>query len=96
MALVFSINAFADLSNYIYPYSKYPSHSNNGTVGLIQMPTARLMPEGSVAFNFSNVDPYQRGSIIGTPFNWFEASYQYTNVDNALYSLSPEFSGDQT
>ena len=44
----------------------------------------------------SNVDPYQRGSIIGTPFNWFEASYQYTDVDNALYSLSPEFSGDQT
>ena len=74
MALVFSINAFADLSNYIYPYSKYPSHSNNGTVGLIQMPTARLMPEGSVAFNFSNVDPYQRGSIIGTPFNFIPDS----------------------
>ena len=60
------------------------------------MPSARFMPEGSVAFNLSNVDPYQRGSIIGTPFNWFEASYQYTDVDNALYSLSPEFSGDQT
>ena len=94
--LLLSLNVPADLSNYIYPYSKYPSHSNNGTIGLIQMPTARFMPEGSVAFNFSNVDPYQRGSIIGTPFNWFEASYQYTDVDNALYSLSPEFSGDQT
>ena len=96
LTLLFSLNVYSDLSYYIYPHSQYPSHSNNGTIGLIQMPSARFMPEGSVAFNLSNVDPYQRGSIIGTPFNWFEASYQYTDVDNALYSLSPEFSGDQT
>ena len=96
LLVLLSANLYSDLGPYIYKYSKYPSHSNNGTIGLIQMPSARFMPEGSVAFNLSNVDPYQRGSIIGTPFNWFEASYQYTDVDNALYSLSPEFSGDQT
>ena len=96
LLVLLSANLHSDLGPYIYKYSKYPSHSNNGTIGLIQMPSARFMPEGSVAFNLSNVDPYQRGSIIGTPFNWFEASYQYTDVDNALYSLSPEFSGDQT
>ena len=96
LLVLLSANLHSDLGPYINKDSKYPSHSNNGTIGLIQMPSARFMPEGSVAFNLSNVDPYQRGSIIGTPFNWFEASYQYTDVDNALYSLSPEFSGDQT
>ena len=54
------------------------------------------MPSGSVAFSWSDSDPYQRGSLIATPFSWGEASYQYTDVNNALYSLTPEFSGDQT
>ena len=30
------------------------------------------------------------------PFSWFEASYQYTDVNNALYSNVPSFSGNQT
>ena len=41
-------------------------------------------------------DPYQRGSIVAYPFSWFEASYQYTDVNNALYSNIPSFSGGQT
>ena len=60
------------------------------------MPTARMLPSGSIGFSWSDSDPYQRGSFIGQPFSWFEASYQYTDVNNALYSLVPEFSGDQT
>ncbi len=86
----------ADINYYIYPKSHYPSFGNGGTIGLIQMPTARMLPAGSLAFNWSDVDPYQRGSIIGQPFDWFEASYQYTDVNNALYSLTPEFSGNQS
>ncbi|MGA0360417.1 MAG: YjbH domain-containing protein [bacterium] len=30
------------------------------------------------------------------PFSWFEASYQYTDIKNALYSDVPAFSGGQT
>ena len=30
------------------------------------------------------------------PFDWLEAAYQYTDVNNAFYSLSTEFSGNQT
>jgi len=95
-ALLFSTSIFAGINDYIYPKSEYPSFSNSGTIGLIQMPSARMMPSGSVAFSWSDSDPYQRGSLIATPFSWGEASYQYTDVNNALYSLTPEFSGDQT
>lgn len=55
-----------------------------------------MMPSGSVAFTWSNSEPYLRGSLVATPFSWAEASYQYTDVNNALYSLTPSFSGDQT
>ena len=33
---------------------------------------------------------------MGNPFDWFEASYQYTDVNNKLYSESREFSGSQS
>ena len=41
-------------------------------------------------------DPYYRGSFVAYPFSWFEASYQYTDVNNALYSDIQAFSGKQT
>jgi len=94
--IFFSLNIYSDIDDYIYPKSSYPSFSNSGTIGLIQMPSARMMPAGSIAFSWSNADPYLRGSLVATPFSWAEASYQYTDVNNALYSLSKDFSGDQT
>lgn len=86
---------FASIQDYVYP-SKSPSFSNYGTLGLIQMPNARMYSEGSLAFSWTNNDPYLRGSIVAYPFSWFEASYQYTDINNALYSNVPSFSGSQT
>jgi hypothetical protein len=60
------------------------------------MPSARTMSEGSLAFSWTNNDPYLRGSILAYPFEWLEASYQYVDINNALYSNVPEFSGGQT
>jgi len=94
--LILNNSLYAGLSDYIYPNSTLPSYSNYGSVGLIQMPTARSMPEGTLAFSWMKSDPYQRGSIVAYPFSWFEASYQYTDVNNALYSNIPSFSGGQT
>ena len=54
------------------------------------------MEEGSLALNWSHLDPYIRGSLIAYPFSWFEASYQYTDINNALYSDIKEFSGNQS
>ena len=60
------------------------------------MPSARMHDEGTLAFSWSSNDPYLRGSLIAYPFSWFEASYQYVDVNNALYSNVESFSGDQT
>jgi hypothetical protein len=94
--IIFSFRLEASIWDYVYLNSEYPSFSNSGTIGLIQMPSARMLPGGSFAFSWSDSDPYQRGSLVGQPFDWLEASYQYTDINNALYSLTPEFSGDQT
>ncbi len=95
--LILSSNlVFASIDEYIYPNSYNPSYSNYGTLGLIQMPSARFHKAGSLGFSWSDVDPYLRGSILAYPFDWFEASYQYTDINNALYSDVPLFSGNQS
>jgi len=86
---------FASVDNYLIRYSS-PSFSNYGSIGTIQNPTARFLPEGTISFSWSHIEPYLRGSIIATPFNWMEASYQYTDINNKLYSPIPEFSGGQS
>ena len=88
--------ANASLDDYLYKYNHLPSYSNYGTIGLIQMPTARMMPAGSLAFSWSHSDPYLTGSVLAYPFNWFEASYQYTDINNAFYSDVALYSGKQS
>lgn len=96
LAFIYPIPIFAELRDYLYPHSDMPSYSNYGTIGLLQMPTARFLQEGSLAFTWSHNEPYLRGSIVAYPFNWFEASYQYTDVNNKLYSDIKAFSGSQS
>ena len=99
LLLVFTLIALdidASLNDYIFPRNLDPSFSNYGTTGVIQTPHARFHEAGTLAFSWSANDPYMRGSILAYPFSWFEASYQYTDIDNALYSNIKAFSGDQT
>lgn len=96
IALTASPKIFASINDYIFKHYQVPSFSNYSTIGLIQNPTARFNLAGTVAFSFADMDPYYRGSIMAYPFDWFEAAYQYTDVNNALYSLSQDFSGNQT
>jgi hypothetical protein len=93
--LCLSLSVNADIYDYIYPYPG-PSFSNYGSLGLIQNPNARFLPAGVMAFSWSHNDPYLRGSIVAYPFNWLEASFQYTDVNNELYSEVPDFSGSQS
>ena len=85
----------ADPDEYIYPFKQY-SFSNYGTLGLIQNPNARFLDEGSLGFSWSHNEPYLRGSLIAYPFSWLEVSYQYTDINNQLYSPFKEFSGSQS
>ena len=88
--------AYADVDDYIFPNQDVASFSNYSTLGLIQSPSARFHPAGSLAFSWSSLDPYLRGAIVAYPFDWLEAAYHYTDINNAYYSFTPEFSGSQT
>ena len=94
-AVIMSFPLKSAYLDYIYP-SRNPDFSNYGTLGLIQMPTARLEEEGTLAFSWTHNEPYLRGSIVAYPFSWFEASYQYADINNALYSKVKAFSGSQS
>ena len=93
--LLFHVPVSAQISDYIYPNTSY-SFSNYGTLGLVQTPNARFFDVGTLAFSWSHNDPYLRGSVIAYPFEWMEASFQYTDINNALYSESEAFSGKQS
>lgn len=88
-SILSEINVYKD-------YLRSPSHSEYGTIGLINMPSARTMPAGSLAFHWTRAQPYFRGSIIGYPFDWFEALYKYTDINDRPYSPYSSFSGGQS
>jgi hypothetical protein len=92
---LFSSIIFAEKYDYIYPYRDH-SFSNYGTIGLLQNPNARFFLNGSMGFTWTHNDPYLRGSLVAYPFNWMEVSYQYTDINNALYSPFSSFSGSQS
>ena len=91
-----SLPILSSVNDYIYPYFHNNSYSNYGTIGLIQNPTARFNKAGTIGFSWSHRDPYINGSILAYPFDWLEASYQYTDINNALYSRVKRFSGNQS
>jgi len=88
-------NLYSNINDYVYRYN-YPTFSNYGTLGLLNAPSARFYEEGTLGFSWSHNQPYLRGSIVAYPFSWFEASYQYTDINNYLYSPYKDFSGGQS
>ena len=53
------------------------------------------MNEGSLRLSFSSSYPNEFTSITASPFNWFEATYRYTEIKNRNYGPS-FYSGNQT
>ena len=72
-----------------------PTSSKYGNTGLIELPTARFMEEGSLKFGISSSYPNEFTYMSASPFKWFEASYRYSEIKNILYGPS-SFSGNQT
>ena len=72
-----------------------PTASNYGNTGLLEIPNARFMEEGSLRFNFSSSYPNEFTSLSASPFNWFEATYRYNEIKNQKYGPS-SYSGNQT
>ena len=71
-----------------------PSQMDFGGVGLMQMPTGRMAPEGefNFALNFSNEYQFYNVSLQVLP--WLETTLRYTIVNDLLYSNDASFSGD--
>jgi membrane-associated phospholipid phosphatase len=70
--------------------------SDYGTTGLLQTPSARLRPEGSLLFSRTRVEPYTHMNVVMQPLKDVEFGLRYTAVGDKRYSSFYEFSGDQT
>lgn len=80
--------------NTPFDYSVRPTRSDWGTVGLLQMPSARMAEEGTISITASRVEPYSRYSFIYQPFEWLEAGFRYSIITNRFFG-DAAFSGDR-
>ena len=87
-------NIEASIDEY-FPFSVGPSASNLGETGIIEMPNARMMKEASLRLGFSSSFPNEYTSLTASPFNWFEATYRYTEIKNRNYGPAA-YSGNQS
>jgi hypothetical protein len=61
-----------------------------GETGLLQTPSARMGVAGDFRSSFSNVSPYMRLNFMFQPFDWLEAGFRYTSVNNRIYGISDQ------
>lgn len=67
-----------------------------GGIGLLQTPTARMAPEGSLTISYTDNQEYRFWSANLQLFPWMESTVRYTDARTRLYSEDPNFSGKQT
>ncbi|MDT3337493.1 YjbH domain-containing protein [Shewanella sp. SP1S1-7] len=91
LALLPLLQVTAD--EFSYP-TLLASQSDFGGVGLMQMPTGRMAPEGEFNFATSYNEDYQHFTASVQLFPWFETTVRYTQVQDLLYSSDPNFSGN--
>ncbi len=60
-------------------------YNNHGTVGLINTPTARFYNEGVHGVTIYDGTPDQKITLSSNPYDWFEASFFYTNIQGLPY-----------
>lgn len=63
----------------------FNSYNNHGVTGLINMPTARSLNESSHGITIYDGYPDQKITLTSNPYNWFEASFFYTNIQDKPY-----------
>ena len=74
---------------FIVPISadsfNFNSYNNHGVVGIINMPTARFYDESVHGITLYDGTPDQKITLSSNPFNWMEASFFYTSLQNRRY-----------
>ena len=63
----------------------YNTFNNHGVIGLINMPSARFYDEASFGITAYNGTPDQKITLTSFPYNWMEASFFYTNIQDKPY-----------
>lgn len=93
----FGLLAFATLPTHADEFSAPQlehSQTDFGGTGLMQMPSARMMPEGELSLGVTNNDEYLHYHLSLQLFPWLETTVRYTQVHDLLYSQNDSFSGD--
>ncbi|MWJ28479.1 YjbH domain-containing protein [Halomonas sp. ZH2S] len=67
--------------------------SDFGGVGLMQTPTARMAPKGTLSASWSRTAPYRRYNVFLQPTDWLEGGFRYVEVENRLFG--EEIAGDR-
>lgn len=60
-------------------------YNNHGSVGLINIPTARFFDEEVHGVTLYDGTPDQKITLTSNPYDWFEASFFYTNIQGLPY-----------
>jgi len=63
----------------------YNSFNNHGVIGLINMPSARFYDEASHGITIYDGTPDQKITMTSFPYDWMEASFFYTNIQDKSY-----------
>jgi len=72
------------------------SQTDFGGTGLMQLPTARIAPEGEFSVNYRDNDQYRFYSTSIALFPWLEGTIRYADVRTRRYSSNTDFSGNQS
>ena len=68
------------------------SYNNHGTVGVINMPSARFFDEEVHGITVYDGTPDQKITLTASPYDWLEASFFYTRIQDQPYcELDYEF-----
>ncbi len=80
-----------------YIFSDVGLTSNlSGEIGLINIPTSRILKQGNLKLHLVNSEPINSLFISANPFDWMEVSLRYADINTRKYSPYKSFSGDQT
>src|SRR5690554_6849478 len=64
--------------------------SDFGGVGLMQTPTARMAPEGTMSVGWSRTQPYRRYSVFFQPVSWAEGGFRYVEIENREFAAAED------
>ena len=74
------------ISSHLFADSfTYNSFNNHGVIGLINMPSARFYDEASFGITAYDGTPDQKITLTSFPYDWLEASFFYTNMQDKPY-----------